>query len=354
MAFGDPIIGGGGSLIREAIKSPDYSPGALGWTINKNGTAEFNDLTVRGTFQGTNFVVSPDGLFLYDGAPAAGNMLGSWASTAGIDEFGNAYKASLSVYDGAGTMVTFLGGPSDRNLVYNLEPQGGQEFVGFLGGNMVLGWDGNPDTFLLSDVGSIGVIGDGSAIVATSPTNSTLTQSVSLLLHAGTASAASGDATYPHTQLDGDAWIMGANVKAFPVPSFPTQEKWHTVGTSPDPAYAANFAPGSTAGNYQPLEFRIDTEDNLHLEGSFHCTATTSTAQVFSLPAAVANRSPNYRPAVARQIDVTTDSSAGTLLNVAASLQLNSNGPVNLRLSSAAAAGQNFYVNAVIPLNNIP
>lgn len=45
--FSNPIVGGT-VLIRPAIQSPDYVAGTSGWSINKDGTAEFNDVTVRG------------------------------------------------------------------------------------------------------------------------------------------------------------------------------------------------------------------------------------------------------------------------------------------------------------------
>jgi len=48
MAFNNPIVGGT-TLIREAIKSPNYVPGVSGWSINKDGSAEFNDVTIRGS-----------------------------------------------------------------------------------------------------------------------------------------------------------------------------------------------------------------------------------------------------------------------------------------------------------------
>lgn len=45
----NPIVGG--IVLRiPAIRSPDYVPGVSGWTINVDGTAEFNNVTVRGTF----------------------------------------------------------------------------------------------------------------------------------------------------------------------------------------------------------------------------------------------------------------------------------------------------------------
>lgn len=48
MAFDNPIVAGE-KLIREAIQSPDYVAGATGWSINKDGTVEFNEATIRGS-----------------------------------------------------------------------------------------------------------------------------------------------------------------------------------------------------------------------------------------------------------------------------------------------------------------
>lgn len=52
MEFADPIVGGT-TLIREAIRSPDYAAGTAGWSIDRDGSAEFNDATVRGTLEVT-------------------------------------------------------------------------------------------------------------------------------------------------------------------------------------------------------------------------------------------------------------------------------------------------------------
>lgn len=49
MPFLNPVVGGNGALIRPAIKSPNYVPGVSGWSINRDGSAEFNNVTVRGS-----------------------------------------------------------------------------------------------------------------------------------------------------------------------------------------------------------------------------------------------------------------------------------------------------------------
>ena len=63
--FANSIIGGMSKLIRSAIQSPNYLAHSMGWTINKDGSAEFNDLTVRGTIDGLNYEINSDGIFFY-------------------------------------------------------------------------------------------------------------------------------------------------------------------------------------------------------------------------------------------------------------------------------------------------
>lgn len=47
--FANAVVGGMSKLIRAAIQSPNFLTGVSGWTINKDGTAEFNNLSIRGT-----------------------------------------------------------------------------------------------------------------------------------------------------------------------------------------------------------------------------------------------------------------------------------------------------------------
>lgn len=102
MSFSNPITGGQGALIRPAIKSPNFLTGVSGWTINRDGSAEFNNGIFRGTvtastFQGTDFVINSAGFFLYSGTPALGNLVYAVAATPGTDSFGNAYFGGLNV-----------------------------------------------------------------------------------------------------------------------------------------------------------------------------------------------------------------------------------------------------------------
>jgi hypothetical protein len=47
--FSNSVVGGDGELIRESIHSPDYVPNTDGWSINRDGTAEFSNAIVRGS-----------------------------------------------------------------------------------------------------------------------------------------------------------------------------------------------------------------------------------------------------------------------------------------------------------------
>lgn len=104
----NPVVGG--TVLRRAmIRSPNYVAGVSGWTINQDGSAEFNNLTIRGTFMGTDYEINASGAFFYSGAPAAGNLIASTTTAGGTDSFGNNYLANVSSY-GAGFAASLNGG----------------------------------------------------------------------------------------------------------------------------------------------------------------------------------------------------------------------------------------------------
>lgn len=49
MPFGNPIIDGGGGLLRTDIQSPNYVPGVAGWRIARDGSAEFLSAAIVGS-----------------------------------------------------------------------------------------------------------------------------------------------------------------------------------------------------------------------------------------------------------------------------------------------------------------
>jgi hypothetical protein len=106
--FNNPIIGGGGGLVYPSIHSPNFLTGVSGWTINKDGSAEFNAVVVRGTITAGHFIGTGSGLevVIYSGPPAAGNLLASMVSSQTTDSFGNAILEGFAVYgQGGGTLT---------------------------------------------------------------------------------------------------------------------------------------------------------------------------------------------------------------------------------------------------------
>jgi hypothetical protein len=99
------ILAGQGTLIRQMIQSPNFITGVSGWTINKDGSAEFNNLTIRGTFAGTNFVINANGIFFYSGVPATGNLVLALTNSAGTDAFGNVYIQGITIGNNSGVQV---------------------------------------------------------------------------------------------------------------------------------------------------------------------------------------------------------------------------------------------------------
>jgi hypothetical protein len=59
MAFSNPVVGGE-TLIRDSIQSENFEPGVAGWAVNRDGTAEFNDVTARGDIVANSVAVTTD------------------------------------------------------------------------------------------------------------------------------------------------------------------------------------------------------------------------------------------------------------------------------------------------------
>lgn len=295
MTFSNPITGGQGTLVRPAIKSPDYVPGVSGWSINRDGTVEFNNGTFRGTITAAEIV----------GAVFASSLTNPaiWINQDDAN--------SMRVYGADGTLLVEIGANvgSLGSCVFYDQPNNRAVDIG-----VEIQWNTAPSGGLFTPFVSLYPTANGLLF------NTQLTSGIAL--------------DVPH-----GAWVrLEAGSDNF--------ETWNVVGAASQPAYGTNFASASTAGNYQALQFRMDAEDNLHIEGSFHCVNAITSALVFTLPS-------NYRPKVARNINVASDTSAAAVSTLGLLLQINSNGPVNLHASAATAVGQNFYVNAVIPMGDI-
>jgi hypothetical protein len=90
MGFKNPPIGGT-TLVRKSIKSNPFVTGTTGWSVNKDGSAEFNNLVIR-----NGQIVSGTALY-YNGTPAKGSLFCAIAAAAGTDAFGNVYGQGFNV-----------------------------------------------------------------------------------------------------------------------------------------------------------------------------------------------------------------------------------------------------------------
>jgi hypothetical protein len=101
MPFSNPVMAGK-QLVRNVMQSLNFVANVSGWQIARDGDAQFNDVTLTGTFNGTDYVINSSGAFFYSGTPAAGNLIASVASSSGTDAFGNSYAEGMTSYGSSG------------------------------------------------------------------------------------------------------------------------------------------------------------------------------------------------------------------------------------------------------------
>lgn len=154
MTFRNSVVGGT-TLVRPAIRSPNFITGVSGWSIDRNGSAEFNNIVIRG-----GSVIGGTALY-YNGTPAAGTLVAAIAGAASTDTFGNQYgkgltladSGFLSIYNSSDVLTTLIGGPSatvkitaSNNSVVTMTPA-----------DSILGGAGIDFTSAAGDTGSLHV-----------------------------------------------------------------------------------------------------------------------------------------------------------------------------------------------------
>lgn len=135
LKFAHDIAGGQGNLIAASFQSPNYVPGVSGWQVTIQGDAEFNNVTIRGQFLGTDFIINSAGAFFYSSTPAHGNLIASIAAAAGTDSFSNAYLIGICSYSG-GLTIQLAEGTANFYPFSGLSFTPGEIFAGI--GNLVL------------------------------------------------------------------------------------------------------------------------------------------------------------------------------------------------------------------------
>jgi hypothetical protein len=100
--FANSIIGGAETLIRKAIRSANYVAGVAGWTINKDGSAEFSDVTIRGDIALSDFYAPITSV--YD---ASSGGAPTWATVGSFVAFSGTAWASADVLAPASGRVRY-------------------------------------------------------------------------------------------------------------------------------------------------------------------------------------------------------------------------------------------------------
>lgn len=307
-----------GNLIIPGVHSGNYVAGSSGWTINEDGSAEFNNLTIRG---GTSI----SGLDLYyNGAPASGSLVASLSSTAGVDQYGNHYLAGVTVYNwgvsyaslgnSSLTFGVFVGGQPDPNLAN--------------GATMDLA----PGGLLLTS--NVGGIGADAATTTLSPGSTGVTTPTGLEPYTLSVDAQASSVMSHH--------LSGAVVKT-DIPG--TAYKWQT------PAYNANWAASTTFNTISGLEslhYRLDAEDNIVFHGCFAANAVTlpGTA-VFN----IANTA--YRPVTQGGVFVMRNH-GGVVTSGMALLTSGGNFDLFTQMGMPIALGDEYWVSGTLRLRNTP
>ncbi|WP_420010355.1 hypothetical protein [Streptomyces collinus] len=318
-------------MIRPAVRSPNYVAGSTGWSINRDGSAEFNNIVIRnGTTQG--------GVSLYyNGTPALGNLILSIAAAAGTDPFGNAYAAGLTLYDPTGTIN--LDGTA---ATWNATPSGAGIQVAVGGGSVLMQFSPTVVSGVTWNNGATGAttqsrLGTNTPLVfIESPTNSATPGATATLSLYGGPQTSNGDVLSEaivdaaRTWINSNAaWVTGAWTKL--------NEAWQTPAS-----LGTGWAAGPSGGTVQPLQFRTDAMDNLVIDGAVHTTSTTPAATIFTLPT-------GYRPKVTRRSPGVSNSGGTATARYA---EINSNGNVSIN-ANIATASTDVYFEVSVPLGNI-
>lgn len=280
----DPIVGGN-VLRRPAIQSPNFVTGVSGWTINADGTVEFNNGTFRGTVTAATiigaliesatsgrrltidangdikaynasgavllwFKNSLDAFFIYadTGSAVQGALVSSIANSAGTDPFGGTYLAGSVTYVtiGGQTYAIAIGRPVSQNIpaviFHNLTtpPALDEPFIGA----------GQPAS------GSQLVAGSGSTSISGAEASTTWADSVNSGVGGGTIHEQAGQVLFG---------ILGAakwddNASSFTLPAgggpFILGESFHTIA---QPANTTNLitTPSSCSGRIKLLPWNM-------------------------------------------------------------------------------------------------
>ena len=345
MPFQNEIAGGQGTITRPGLQSEDYVPGVSGWRIFRNGNAEFNDGTFRGTvtastFEGTEFIISPDGAFFYDGTPALNNLIASIAPQPGTDSFGNDYLNGICSYDTDGNTGT----------VGYIQIVQQSVFIGDVNGGV---FQSTADAGNFS--GNANML---NIFTPKNPGNATNTaDQVWARLLSGASGVLPGGANVPHWLLADalgtsfvDLLVSGA-LRSTNVAGTPTV--WQTVANG-GLSLGTGWANGGVAGGTQTVQYRRDALDNLVIVGTIHSTSATPSSTLFSVKGQTVVGSVvtdvGWRPQTQQTGAIALRVSPTNTMDIVAIT------PAGVVALETAVAATNTDVNflVTVPLGNIP
>lgn len=295
----NPAIGGT-ILRRTAIQSPDFVHDVQGYSINQDGTAEFNSLTFRGSFSGQDFVINDQGVLFYN-QPAQGpdNLIASLSSGQFVDQWGN----------------LVLGG----SVTY--EPIGGVFIAAQVTGRQILFLSAPHESGPWGVIGQITISSAGAMVIESS--GAMLLQSLNGNIKLE-GSCATSDSVY----------LESARVPSGAPPAAPAgTETWHPV------TFANSWA--NTAGR-TPAQYRYISSppNNVEIIGGITAPAGIAANQtVFTLPA-------GYRVAHTQSI-LAVDVTTGGLVR----LSPLGDGSGSINYKTGAAPGDEIDFHALLSLD---
>lgn len=306
----DQVVGG--TVLRiPAIQSPNFVEALSGWKIAIDGSAEFNNLTIRGTYYGTDYIISPSGIFFYSSTPANGNLVISLSQTAGTDSFSNGYPAGLQIlnHGGANASGIALGFAGTQPLQYFL--------------NSVANMQNDP-AFLVNTSGAGAA--EFASFVISGGEDATQKDYVAISFDSSSEDGSSHIAQLLDAYVDsagashplilrgpgGTTIYAGALFAVQPGTgssraNLAVGETWHTIGATGQPAFGAGFT--SNVADQTP-RFRLDglAGGIVRLDGTVYTSAATAAgATMFTLPA-------GYRPQARKRFVGSTNASGYTTL----------------------------------------
>lgn len=333
MSFRNPIVGGI-TLIRAAIQSGNFRSGSTGWSIQQNGNAELNQVTVRGTFMGTDYEQNTKGLFWYSPTPGPGNLVAWWALTAGEDEYTNNYAAGLNIKDANGNTLRL----SDAELSVDTgNPSIAlKQFLGAFSNGT-----GDAQTDTLEITGSRNSSNNDNAGILLTSSSNDLTKLASAQLFYAQPSIPGGQSTYLEMYYGGIG-LFGAAIQAVQ-PGTGTSpsdaavsETWHPMTLQNPTVFGQPPAP------FAPPRYRLECEGGgktVRLSGAVKLLTASGASEAFWNPPT------GYAPTYGQHLTVATKTAAGT--NGQNVINCTNGTPDSQLLINTMAAGDIFYLDGI-------